>query len=164
LKEILIRYNIYQDIVEIKKNEYIYFVRREKIKGFTLQTNAGRVYTFVNGSTLHAGSTSSYLSYYQILQDGAFKLLAKHQKIILKDHTPSHLTGELTSNYSKIIKYYFRDASSQMHLISPNKKEFFALFNEKAAKVREIVKANSINIKKQQDLIKLFKLINAELH
>jgi hypothetical protein len=163
VKEVLIRYNIYQDIVEVKQKEDILSIRSEKIKGFTLQATDGKVNTFLNGFTTNHNSKINYFSYFEILHDGKYKLLAKHQKVILKDNTPSHLTAELNNSYSKVVKYFLINSICELQPISLNKKAFFALFGYKANKVQMIVKDNKINIRKQQDLIRLFEILNATL-
>jgi hypothetical protein len=90
-------------------------------------------------------------------------LLAKHQKVILKDNTPSHLTAELNNNYSKVVKYFLANSICELQPISLNQKAFFALFGNKADRVQKIAKDNKINFRKQQDLIRLFEMLNETL-
>ncbi|MDA9555003.1 hypothetical protein N9R54_02095 [Pelobium sp.] len=92
-------------------------------------------------------------SYYEVISDGTTKLLYKSYKTLLEIKPYNSATVE--KRFSDNANYYvFKDGV--MRKFKPSKKDVLALFSNKSTEIDTYLKSEKIDLKKNEDLKKLF--------
>ncbi|MBW2938654.1 hypothetical protein KXJ69_11085 [Aureisphaera sp. CAU 1614] len=102
---------------------------------------------------------SGNLEYFQILVIGNKGTLYKKNKKIFKPRIMA--TTSLTKNSPPTFKddeeYYFGDFNGNFTKVPTSKKKILELFENNKKEVSAVIKKNKLNLKKEEDLIRLFR-------
>lgn len=154
-----IRYNAYQDEMEVRKNE----------KEYSLPKDFNNTITFINSKKEYAvfeyieGETS---------KKGFFVVIFKGTKISLTLKEKIKLLDEVHPNtgYEKYKpptlkrekdKFYLAYKNNTTAKLPSKKKDFFNLFSTNSKAVQAYVKENKLGIKNQEDLIDIFQFYSS---
>lgn len=156
-KNVQLKYNELEDVLYFKNGKNEEFMFAQPVQEFTLQipkTDGLQQHHFRNGYL--AGSNAK--AYYEILSDGKAQLLKRSSKVIQEDKEYNSAT--VTQKIIESIKYYlFIDG--KMNPVKKDKKSLFSILGNKTAELDNYIKANNLNIKDDDDLIKLINYYNS---
>jgi len=114
---------------------------------------------FRNGFEPFRGSTE--LSYYEVLYNGQLKLAKKNAKRV--EEYREYNSATITKSIIERTKYYYYTANKLFEFNADNK-SIMAAFGESATPLLEYIKENKLNLKKEEDLIKVFSFYSTQLH
>ncbi|RZJ30552.1 MAG: hypothetical protein EOO48_04705 [Flavobacterium sp.] len=154
----MIRYNAYQDYVEVK-------------------TANGKISKFEPSEKMRVVSTDKKNIYVYLFYDNAMGFLneiASLDKVSIYQRNRKYLQAESAasngySSYRPAIyktaesKYYIRIKDAQLVEMPTGKKDFARLFGDKEADVTAYLKANKLSLSKNDDLKKLAEYLNSIL-
>lgn len=152
------RYNIYNDVIEIKDKE-----RSVEM------SKSSDVYALINDREYHY---ESYSDESGKLNKGYFILLYKGEQLALyarKTQRYKDVVKAKTSYHQDVpaafvdSKDYTMKKEGQMEFLSRNKKELTRQFPSLEAKLKSYIKTNRINLNDDADMIRLFAYIDQEL-
>ncbi len=152
------RYNIYNDVIEIKDKE-----RSVEM------SKSSDVYALINNREYHY---ESYSDESGKLKKGYFILLYKGEKVQLyarKTQRYKDVVKAKTSYHQDVpaafvdSKDYSMKKGGQMEFLSRNKKELIRQFPSLEANLKNYIKTNRIDVNKDADMIRLFTHIDQEL-
>jgi hypothetical protein len=152
--DLKLKYNVYDDqliFVYDTGDQPLLFA--DPIKSFVIFTP--QPLTFVNGFPPIDKQTAK--TYYQAIAQGKVSILKKYVKTILE--TKAYNSGKIDRKFTDDVAYYiYREGK-----IAPFKKAKDAVLEvtaDKGAQVEAYIKSASINVKKDDDLAKLFNYYN----
>jgi hypothetical protein len=148
-------------------DDQIYFKNKEQemvqfadpVKDFTLsyQQDGNQVLAhYRNGYTNIAGSSNN--AFFEILTDGKVQLLKKTTKKVREEVV--YGSTESNKNFLTTIRYYIVTPEKGI-LVKKDKKSVFAALGSKQNELEEYTKKNSIDFKKDDDLVKLITYFNS---
>lgn len=152
------RYNIYNDVIEIKDKE-------QSVE----MSKSSDVYALINDREYHY---ESYSDESGKLNKGYFILLYKGEQLALyarKTQRYKDVVKAKTSYHQDVpaafvdSKDYTMKKEGQMEFLSRNKKELTRQFPSLEAKLKGYIKTNRINLNDDADMIRLFAYIDQEL-
>lgn len=157
-KAFLLRYNIYNDVIEIQDEK--------NLIGLIKSTN---IYAIINGVEYHC---EEFIAENNKTKKGYFILLSKGENISLflrktKDYKePVQAKTSFHKNEPAAFidseSYYFKK-SNEMTSLSQNKKKILQQFPEQEDELNSYLKKEKINLKSEKDLIKLFSYLDSVL-
>lgn len=155
----LIRYNIYNDVMEVKldKNSIQELIIDPEIK-VSIGTTRFRVHNYKdNYNNLVPG-------YFQIIEEGdKIDLLQKHHVTFSPAEPPKsgyHKPKKPEFEYSKEYYLYFNDGRKLEKIKKLNEKRLLGLLNDKAA-TKKLIRKNNLDLKTPEDLRKLIRELNS---
>ena len=151
-KEIIpVRYNAYQGFIEIQNGDEIQVLVQDPKISCSIN---GDLYVYTNYNTKKSNDTSGYL---KVLYEGDAFTLYKQELVTFREAKPakSSMTTSFPAKYVQYENFYFKATNSQS-AIEINKKTFPKAFNNKQAEVKSYIKKNNIDMKSENDLLKLF--------
>ena len=153
-----IKYNAYHDEMIIEKGGTLFTLQKTlgfKVD-FTQLKKTYKIYNLENKGKINP-------RFFCVLVEGNKIALLAKEKIRLYDERKSN------SGYSKHVpptlkrindKYYIGFSNSSTAELPIKKKEFLKLFSSKSNEINAYIKQNKLGIKKQNDLITIFKYYN----
>ncbi|MEZ4875652.1 MAG: hypothetical protein R2793_09465 [Flavobacteriaceae bacterium] len=160
ISTIYLKYNAYNDIFLAKPSLN---TSDEEAQGVTKAPNL----KIKMGSQIFESMPSTAnpyeWQYYEILTEGTnFTLCKKYEKIYNERvQATTSLTRDIPASFKEKITYYVLDANNQFIELPNSKKKILDVFGDKKKEMATLVKANKLNLNKEQDLISLFKLYEA---
>jgi len=147
------RYNIYNDAIETKKNLYdknaIDLIKSENI------------YVKINDNRYHFrgyidGEGKQKSGYFILISSrGTNRLyLKKNKKFVPKREATNPYESEVPASFKDYNEYYF-EINNSLTLIPEKKKAFLKQFPEKKNELSNFFKKEKINLKKKNDLVRL---------
>jgi len=110
---------------------------------------------FRSGFTANKGNSEK--SFFEVLHDGKVQFLRKNHKVISKSTAYS---GAVVKNVADGIKYYLVNADNTPVLLKLDLKSVNELLPGKESQLTEYAKTNKLNVKNQEDMIKLIAYYN----
>ena len=150
-----LRYNIYNDEMEFKTDteNYLAISDPKSMKEIRI---GGAVFVY----DIKRNKKGEQEGYYELLQDGNVRLLSRYN-IVFKPITST--TGYKQSQPPRLNRnantYYIKTGSSEPLLLA-SKKDLDVIFGSKNDKLLAFIKSRKLNVKKEEDLIKLVEFIN----
>ncbi|APG65543.1 hypothetical protein LPB136_09305 [Tenacibaculum todarodis] len=149
------RYNAHQDYFEVlRKGQTKYFTVKSPLKLTFVYTN--KVYAAFNKSENQNEKTFYVIKH----EDPSFKILLK-ENILLKEeveaktgygsYTPPTFKRKKDTNFVK-----FKNSDEVIEIPTKTKK-FLEIVSNKSKEVKTFIKKNKLKLKKEKDLIKIFK-------
>ncbi len=153
IKKLFLRYNVFDDQIEVSKtsevselhgllkSEHIYArinnkeYHYKKYKDLKNQTKKGYLIKL---------RSNTKISLYKLLEKKYTK--AKIANTSYHKNTPAKFTDQHT---------YYLEINEQLFLVSSNKKKTVSIFPENQKEVKDFIKKESLNLKKEKDLVKL---------
>ncbi len=159
-ENIALRYNVYDDI----------FIG--KITLTTIDEEAKYVikspeYKIKMGELLFVALPNdvdpNMLQYYQILVIGAKGTLYKKNIKTFKARimATTSLTRDVPPSFSDKEQYFFADFNGNFREVPSSKKKVIDLMNDKKKEISQCIDKNDLNVKKEEDLIRLFRFYNS---
>ena len=156
-----LRYNIYDDELEIIKEKKAISLNHRLVKEFEVfnPENAGRS-LFRSGYPAHEEYDPS--DFYGVLNDdGDFHLLKKYSCTITKVETRGYGENTATQKFLQSSKYYVYSEKTGFIKINKSRKSIFEVFPKHEQQLKTFIKKNKINIKNDNDLARLIQFCNA---
>lgn len=155
--EYLFRYNIFRDDVEFKKDTYAPIESVKKIEGITVKLEDG---TKITVQTLTIDTNTYERKFLVEVVDGNYqlnKLVRAKFTAPKKAETP--LSSDIKAKFTKIEEFYII-SEDKVEKLGSKKKDLKKQFPEDGDKMMAYVNKEKINLKKEDDLIKLFQYMN----
>lgn len=153
-EQVSYRYNAFSDNFEFLEGSKRKLL--QKVNGLKLNFNDGTKYVALNYSDKSNNITSGYL---QVLTDSSKKfVLYKSTKISISQslNKNSYDGSAGSTNYNTEINYYLGD-DVNIAFLPKSAKKIEKILN---SGVQDLVKANKLNLSKEEDLIKFVSLLN----
>jgi hypothetical protein len=162
-KVYLVRYNALTDEMEVKSNAEEDVLVISKKKNYVINQHQNNITYRVLEKV--GDDAESELGYYISLEDNDnISLYKKECKRLIKREKPSYgsTASTITTEFKKMRCEFYIEKAHNGHAIKipKRKKEFLALFPEKATAIKEFMKENRIKLNKENSLKKLVKYIN----
>jgi hypothetical protein len=113
---------------------------------------------FRNGFEPFRGSTE--LSYYEVLYNGQLKLAKKNTKRV--EEYREYNSAITTKSIIERTKYYYY-TTNKLSEFNADNKSILKAFGESATPLLEYIKENKLNLKTEEDLIKMFNFYSTQL-
>jgi len=156
-----VRYDIKSDDLEVKGRSDIKVLEGRKIKSFMwIDSSRSEPYYFVNAKDFKVGGVP-LTGFFEVLADGNSPLFKKVNISVKK--ADYNVTLNMGSRDDKILKnstYYFADGN-RVSEIPGSKKKFLQLLKSKADEVESYMDENGLSIKKEEELVAIFKYYNS---
>jgi hypothetical protein len=130
----------------------------DRVAEFTLPAAQGGSHRFFSGFAPIDGARES--SFYELVADGPTRLLKRTTKKIVEERAPN-------SNILKIrqvrqhVKYYVALPDQQkLTLVRKDQKSVLTAFSNRRSEVEQYLKTQGLNLKEEQDLVKLTNYYN----
>ncbi|MBU2997072.1 hypothetical protein KO500_11540 [Cellulophaga baltica] len=154
----LFKYNIYRDEVELKVNELSELESVKKIVGLRIKLDDSTLLKVVNLKK----DNESQKHFVVNLVNGNYNLV---KRVYVNFKTPKEAENSLTTNkkakFTRYEEYFIKSPEKQNYSkVEKNKKKFYNLFTNNSIGIENYVKENKLNIKKEEDLIKLINFAN----
>lgn len=155
-ENIALKYNVYNDVfigkitLDTKEDESKTVIKSEEFK-IMMGKNL-----FV---PLPSYGNPNALQYYQVLVIGNKGTLFKKNEKTYKERViaTTSLTRDIPPAFKDKETFYYKDSEGNFNEISTSKKKLLVLFGNKKKQMTDFIKKNSLNIKKEEDLIRLFR-------
>src|SRR5471030_3173506 len=157
-KDIPLKYNEMQDVLYFKGNNDHAYVFSKPVHEFSMQytvENKTQRKLFKNGFTNVPNTSES--SFFEILGDGSAQLIKKDDKELTDVKAYNQPVTKRLDDDSK----YYLIISGKVIPFKKNKKFILSNLPGKQTAVEAFIKTNNINVKKDDDLVKLFSYYNS---
>ncbi|SNR28971.1 hypothetical protein SAMN04488009_0866 [Maribacter sedimenticola] len=151
----LMRYNAYQDAIEIKNENGSVrtLLRRENI----IANIDGTMYMVRNYKSM--GQIKA--GYFNPLNEGYTRLLLKPKKIFLQAENPENgYDVYKPAKYMDVSLYYIQQGDHPAIEIKLNKKSVLKLLGGNSDNLKKYIKQNDLNLRLQEDIIRLLNYYN----
>ena len=160
IEDVLIRYDIETDRVEVRVNDELKGVKGENVKSFTVfnaSTQSNDV--FVNGRG-YQREGNAHDGFFKLIRGGEWSLLEKTEVEFVKStYNPVLGVGEEAPKYVKS-KTLFVAAGASIFVVTKNKKKFLESLNDQSDKVSEYMKKMSLSLKDTEDIKLIVDFLN----
>ncbi len=158
-KNVQLKYDEVDDRLLLKGNgEEDMLTFSSPVVEFTIadSENNGAFRTFKSGFAATKISTEKTL--FEVLVDGKVKFLRKNHKVISEGK--EYGSAAIVKTVVDGLKYYLVTANNEPTLVKLDQKSILALLPNKQAELTEYIKTNKLNLKKQEDAVKLVTYYN----
>ncbi|QXP60400.1 hypothetical protein [Olleya sp. HaHaR_3_96] len=161
-QKVLIRYNSFNDLFEIKQNTDNVLNLNKSNTNYIITINN---YSFK--SFLYPQKNSDQYSYFALLTTldstkvGLLKTMRKNLNKV-QEASSSYVKAK-RANFSPITidKYYILTTKQDIIEFKPKSRSLYSLFPELKTEIKSYIKTNDIDLKKEEDLIKTIAHINS---
>lgn len=161
-ESVMLRYNIYEDKVEYKKDGMIYGLVSESVKGFSVAVADpdGRIKRYVFENKMGKVGEYTDKNFFSVLYLNKVKFL---QKVVVKliDNTATYGTNVQQSKFVKEEEFYFVKETGESFKIKKNNASLLKVLNIK--ELKDFIKENNLNIKEDNDLVEVMKFYESKL-
>jgi mannose-6-phosphate isomerase-like protein (cupin superfamily) len=147
-----LRYNIFEDQMEFVKDENIYYLKKD----------VGRTIRFADNSIYKVYDLNGEPHFFLVHTDGKNALIAKHVvRFIEGKKATSGYDRDKPADYKrrKDELYFVLDGKGLVEVPS-KKKDFYAVFGSNGNTIKDYMKKNKLNYKKEEDLKKVILYLN----
>ncbi|KFC23474.1 hypothetical protein [Epilithonimonas lactis] len=148
-----IRYDAYSDKIEVLNDGKVYEVpKSEELSRFKL-TTTGVIIVYLK----------DYNGYFFRLVEGKNQLLKKETiklQVTKTSVEPNSTIKEGYSKFERISPTYFIVSDQKIMKAPKNNKELLSYFPEKKSELEDFMKANKINVKQEESLVKMVTFLN----
>lgn len=156
-----VRYDIKSDELDVKGRSEVKVLEGRKVKSFMwIDSTRTEPYYFINARDFKEEGVP-LVGFFEVLVDGNSPLFKKTDISVKK--ADYNVTLSMGSRDDKILKsssYYLADGSSVSE-IPGSKKKFLQLLKGKADEVESYMDTNNLSVKKEEELIAIFKYYNS---
>lgn len=114
----------------------------------------------INNKIFKRYSKDFVYDYYQVVASGKGKEVLKQNFKVIKKGSKDPFTNTLKSDEYVLKSKYFFNSISGITEIKLKKKPFLNLFGDDSKIIKEIISQQKINLKKDSDIVDLFKIYN----
>lgn len=151
-----VRYDGYQDLIEVQENEDAKPLLLDKNKEYIIKLNDGsKVYQTV---TYPNGKRGFAVYVWSDEKNNGLYIKEKVKFTPIKQSTSGY-QSDTPAKFSRVSDlYYIKDAKTgSLVELSKSKKKFYAAFGSKAKQVQQFTKKAKLKINKKEDLIKIIR-------
>ncbi|MGB5228167.1 MAG: hypothetical protein WBN55_07875 [Eudoraea sp.] len=153
----LFRYNIFRDEVEFKKDTYAPIESVKKIEGILIELDDN---TKISVHTLTIDTNTYERKFLVELVEGNYQLnKLVRAKFTAPKKAETSLAADVKGKFTKIEEFYVINEDKVEKLVN-RKKDLKKQFPDEGEKMMAFVNKEKINLKKEDDLKKLFQYIN----
>lgn len=157
------RYDIHADALDVKTTAGVKMLEGRRIRSFSWR-DSSRIEPvfFVNAQDFKLEGTPM-TGFFEVMADGRAPLLKRTVLQIKKANY--NVSFDVGSRDDKILKRadYYMATGNDVVEVGTSKKKMLPLFGDKAAEVEKFIDDNSLSLKKEGDLVKLFEYYNSLL-
>lgn len=159
IKDIPIRYDLYNHYLEIKFDKSIKVLNESRIESFRTFERSGSEKKYINASTFKLEDVP-LLGFYEVLAEGECNLLKKTKiKIKEPDYVPAFDMGSMDTEIIKKTDYFLAFDETVYPIANGNNKNL-AHFKEHKAVLKDYIKSNKLRFKRPDDAIKIVDFYN----
>lgn len=153
----LLRYNAYEDEMEFKKEDGIYFVNKENLLKIEFP-ELKKTYQCLDYSV----EGKKAIGYLLVLYEGKLASLFKREKVeLLKgEKSPNAYSKDANDYFAKQKDVYYIGRGNEFYKFPKNISAFTKLFSLDAQEVAQYIKTNKINFNKEEGMIKMLTFVN----
>ncbi len=160
---LLLKYDMYGDkVIVFKDNQHLVLnagVYPEFTFSFYGDDNETVVQRFVHANKL---SNPGAEGYYELLYDGEYKLLKKHEAAFLNKVVSEYGTTSEIKRFVAEDRLLLLSPDARMTDLRGGKSAIYDAFIGYSDKVKNIAKKNNLNVKRTEDLIRLIEIMERE--
>lgn len=153
-EDISIRYNSYEDQVEVVNNGQTLVLDPGAIKGFTIYTydeNGSKItHHFQNGFAMESYSKDNF---FQVLYDGENKLLVKLKNQLVEGANNSYSGATMGDRFLTSKKYFIVKEDGTAHDIKLRKRDLKKLFSENTAELKRFQREEGLSLRSEVGVI-----------
>lgn len=156
-----VRYDIKSDDLEVKGRSDIKVLEGRKVKSFMwIDSGRSEPYYFVNAKDFKEDGVP-LTGFFEVLVDGNTPLFKKVNLSVKK--ADYNVTLSMGSRDDKILKnsVYYLANGNRVSEIPGSKKKFLQLLKSKADQVESYMDENGLSVKKEEELVAIFKYYNS---
>jgi|LauGreDrversion4_2_1035121.scaffolds.fasta_scaffold02251_10 hypothetical protein len=153
---ISVKYDLVEDQLlfrDVKSDQPMEFI--DQVLEFKLIADDESWSIFKKGFKASDGNTSN--NFYQVLYDGGTQLLKRKVKKVIEDRPYS--SAVTVKTFQEIETYYLAKANEPLK-IKKDKKQILTVLADHAAELEKYIQENKLNVKEDEDLIKLIAYYN----
>lgn len=155
LKGLTIRYNIYNDQMEIEREGIYYIIPKQKeFSSFKLDNHLFKYLIYTDNGATTTGNL-------EVLIEGTCSLYRKY-RITLLDPQPArpYHDPKPATFKSKAPEFFFAVGDDQIVKLTSSK-DFIELLPEHQDKIAQFIKKNKLKFRKQEDIVKVVEYFNS---
>ena len=155
-KNLEVKYDLVEDQLLFRNNKTdqpMEFI--DQVLEFKLVTDDGISSLFMKGFKAIDNNTTN--SFYQVLCDGGIQLLKRKIKKVIEDRAYS--SAVTVKTFNEVESYYIAKANTPIK-IKKDKKQILSVLADHAAELENYIQQNKLNVKVDEDLIKLIAYYN----
>ena len=157
-----IKYNLQTNDLEIQYEQQVKVLPGRRIGHFLLIKPDGTKEKYVNGRNYHL-DTSPVAGFLRVLDSGRWTLMVKPEiKVVEATYNPALHVGERDNQFVKDETFYISKGNALYKIDLPVKK-FCKQFPGYESQVNSFIKAERINLKKDNDLTTLLNFLNEHI-
>ncbi len=160
---VLLKYDMFEDkVIVFKDNQHLVLnagVYPEFSMSFYDEQNNTVEHQFVHASKL---SNPGAKGYYEVLYDGQYKLLTKHEVTFMNKVVSDYGTTSELRRFVAEDMLILMSPDQRMTPIKGGKSAYYDAFIGNSEKVKKIAKKNDLNVKKTEDFIMLIQILERE--
>lgn len=156
-----VKYDLVADELTFRSNKGDSLTFVKPVKEFKLayiNNNKNETHIFRSGFP-STGAKTTEKSFYEVLYDGGTKLLKKQAKSIWTEST-SYGTATQTKNITPRTTYFVAKEGKMLPL-KLDRKSVISALADKSSQVEQYIKENKLEVKNDEDLIKVFAYYNS---
>jgi len=163
IENISVRYNLLNEVIEIKDGNTIRAIDSRRIKKFSIGNKSGGITEFYHGRYFLLNNTPL---------TGMLELVESKPDVALyRRTTPKLINGsyvavlDMGNEHDEIVKNhtYYLESGGDLLIVNNSKTQFSRQFDDKKRKVKEKLKMNNINLNNVDDLIEMLDFIGEYL-
>jgi len=155
IEGLTIRYNIYQDQMELKR-EGVYYVipRQREFAAFQLAEHYFKYLIFSENNQINRGNL-------EVLAEGKCTLYKRFNIFLASPQAPKPYQDAKPAEFKRKAANYFVGVHEKIPIKIKNNKDFIELLPEHQDKISHFIKKNKIKIREEDDFIKLVEYYNS---
>ncbi len=150
-----LRYNIYEDEIEFKANDKIYWIAKPQDIVYVKIEKSSFIFIHTDEKKNKKGS------YYELLVGGKCQLLLKRNIVFLEAEASKPYIDEKAARFQMMKDTYFLQIDNVLPQSITNMKSIKNVISEKSSDISKYIKREKISAKEKDDLIKLVKYCNS---
>jgi len=155
-----LKYDIENDMLEIKASNEVKILRGERVASFTWQdVSSQKEVHFINSHEYKLNGTP-LIGFFEVVVDGQVQLLGKVKAEV---NDPTYVEGlDVGKRYSEIIKkevFYVSDKSKALKEIK-SKKDVWGYAGKHESEVKQYMKKQKLGVNQKEDLANIVAFIN----
>jgi hypothetical protein len=154
IKDVEIRYNAFEDIMEFKSGDDVLFMASDKISGF-IMNSGGRPVLFKNGYSIPGFSANSF---FIVIAEGENQLLKRVKKVSAPD--PDAPYGSEGKAFSSNTSYHLIYNGASYPNIKLNKKSVLDIMPDRQKEVEDLVKSRKLDYRNENDVAVIINHLN----
>jgi len=149
ISDLILRYNIYNDIMEVEKEGQFYQIPKSNLfSDFTIDEHHFKLISYFNGEKQKNG-------YLEVLSDtNKISLFKKHQITLLKAEKPGAYKDAQPARFKPSNPIYYISVNDNDLVPCKSENELFELFPQYKSQLKIYLKKNKLKFRNEMDIVK----------